>query len=189
MAGAFTFSQVPSVSIPRSSFNRSHGHKTTFNMGKLIPIFVDEALPGDTFSVNLHALARMATPIFPIMDNVHLDFFFFAVPNRLVWDNWQNLMGEAVDTGYVSPGDFAVPVLQAKSWDSLTLADYFGLPVGVSIAPTALFFRAYNLIYNEWFRDENLLSKVPVPKGSGPDDPANYFLQARTKRHDYFTSC
>lgn len=186
--GGFTFSQVPTVSVPRSSFNRSHGHKTTFDAGLLIPIFVDEALPGDTFSLNLHALARMATPIYPLMDNMHLDFFFFAVPNRLVWDDWQHFCGEAVDTGYNQPDDYLVPQV-TNNWGSLTLGDYMGLPTGVSIGASALFFRAYNLIWNEWFRDENLQGKVPVLKGAGPDPAANYNVLRRGKRHDYFTSC
>lgn len=188
--GGFTFSQVPTVSIPRSSFNRSHGHKTTFNAGKLIPIFVDEALPGDTFSVNMHALARMATPIFPLMDNMHLDFFFFAVPNRLVWDDWQHFCGEAAGTGYNNPDDYVVPQVSANNWASLSMGDYLGLPTGVTLGGvSALFFRAYNLIWNEWFRDENLQAPVSVPKGAGPDSPSLYNLLPRGKRHDYFTSC
>ena len=188
-SGGFTFSQVPSVSIPRSSFNRSHGHKTTFNAGLLVPIFIDEALPGDTFSVGMHALARMATPIFPIMDNMHLDFFFFAVPNRLVWDDWQHFCGEK-DTGYNGPDDFTIPVLGPAVWGSLDLGDYMGLPTGVQVSgASALFMRAYNLIWNEWFRDENLQAKVTVPKGAGPDNVDQYVLLPRGKRHDYFTSC
>jgi hypothetical protein len=174
--------------MPRSSFNRSHGHKTTFNAGKLIPIFVDEALPGDTFAVTMHALARMATPIFPIMDNMHLDFFFFAVPNRLLWSDWQHFCGEAVDTGYNGPNDFLVPQVN-NEWGPLTIGDYFGLPTTVLTSVNALFFRAYNLIWNEWFRDENLQPKVVVPQGPGPDSASNYKLLPRGKRHDYFTSC
>ena len=188
-SGGFTFSQVPSVNIPRSSFNRSHGHKTTFNAGLLVPIFIDEALPGDTFSVGMHALARMATPIFPIMDNMHLDFFFFAVPNRLVWDDWQHFCGEK-DTGYNGPDDFTIPVLAPSTWLSNTLGDYMGLPTGVQVSgASALFMRAYNLIWNEWFRDENLETKQNVPKGAGPDPVNDYVLCPRGKRHDYFTSC
>ncbi|WNK14234.1 MAG: major capsid protein [Microvirus sp.] len=185
--GGFSFSQVPSVSIPRSSFNRSHGHKTTFNTGLLIPIFVDEALPGDTFNVQMHALARMATPIFPLMDNMHLDFFFFAIPNRLVWEDWQKFCGEK-DTGYNGPDDFLVPLV-GHNWPSLSIGDYFGLPTGFACDASALFFRAYNLVWNEWFRDENLQPKVVVNKASG-NDPASYYkLLPRGKRHDYFTSC
>ena len=89
-----TFSNVPNVEIPRSSFNRSHGYKTTFDAGWLVPVFVDEALPGDTFNLNMTAFARLATPIFPIMDNLMMDTFFFAVPMRLIWDNWQKFNGE-----------------------------------------------------------------------------------------------
>jgi len=189
MAGGFTFSQVPTVSIPRSSFNRSHGHKTTFDAGLLIPIFVDEALPGDTFSVSMHALARMATPIYPLMDNMHLDFFFFAVPNRLVWDDWQHFCGENDDAGYNTPDDYTVPQMNINSWMSNTIGDYFGIPTGVQVVTSALPFRAYNLIWNEWFRDENLQPKISVPKGAGPDAVGTYTLRPRGKRHDYFTSC
>ena len=185
--GSFTFSQVPVVKTPRSSFNRSHGHKTTFDAGYLIPIFVDEALPGDTISVRLNAFARLATPIYPLMDNLYLDFFFFAVPNRLVWDNWQYFCGEAPDTGYNDPDTYLVPMIQT-TWASSTLGDYMGLPTGVATKASALFFRAYNLIYNEWFRDENLQSKVTVPKGD-TDSASNYSVLRRGKRHDYFTSC
>ena len=105
----FTFSQVPRVDIPRSTFNRSHNYKTTFDAGYLIPFYVDEALPGDTFNLNVHAFARLATPIVPIMDNLYMDMFFFAVPNRLVWDNWQRFCGEQPNPG--DSTDFTVPVI------------------------------------------------------------------------------
>jgi len=192
-----TFSEVPSVQIPRSSFNRSHTVKTTFDSGYLIPILVDEALPGDTFKVKLTAFSRMATPIYPVMDNLFMDVFFFSVPNRLVWDNWQKFCGEQIDPG--DSVDYTVPVLApntiGNSVSNGTIFDYAGLPTGVSNIlqhTSALPFRAYNLIYNEWFRDQNLQDSLPVLTGDGPDwntYPSGWYgLKRRGKRHDYFTS-
>lgn len=185
------FSQVPSATIPRASFNRSHGHKTTFDAGYLVPVYVDEALPGDTFNLTMTGFGRLATPIFPIMDNVYLDSFFFAVPVRLVWDNWQRFNGERPNPDDTT--DFLIPQVVAPAvtgWPTGDLSDYMGLPTGVaSLSVSALWHRAYNLIWNEWFRDENLQDSVNVPKDDGPDDPADYALLRRGKRHDYFTSC
>nr|QJB18949.1 MAG: major capsid protein [Microvirus sp.] len=184
-----TFSQVPKADIPRSSFDRTHGYKTTFDAGYLIPFLVDEALPGDTFKVNVHALARLATPIVPLMDNMYLDTQYFSVPMRLVWDNWQRFNGEQKNPG--DSTDFTIPqiVAPAGGWAANSLEDYFGLPVGVAgLSHSALFHRAYNLIWNEWYRDQNLQDSLPVPLGDGPDDSADYSLQRRGKRHDYFTS-
>lgn len=188
----YTFSQVPRAEIPRSTFNRSHGHKTTFDSGLLIPIFVDEALPGDTFKVHAHMFARLATPIFPIMDNVHLDTFFFAVPNRLLWDNWQKFCGEGDPWSADPPStDYEVPFIKAPvtGFPVGSIFDYMGLPVGVpNVEANSLHLRAYNLIFNEWFRDQNLINKLVVQKGDS-DNQVNYELQRRGKRHDYFTSC
>ena len=187
--GSFTFAQVPIADIPRSSFNRSHTHKTTFDAGYLIPFYVDEALPGDTFHVRASMFARLSTPQVPIMDNLHLDTFFFAVPLRLVWDNFQRFMGEQPNPG--DSTDFLVPVLDDSSVaiPAGSPYDYFGVPVGqTGLAPSALFGRAYNLIWNEWFRDENLQNRVTVLKTDGPDPVGNYVLKRRGKRHDYFTS-
>ena len=193
------FSQVPKAEIQRSSFDRSHGHKSTFDAGKLVPCFVDEVLPGDSFSLNMSAFARLATPLHPIMDNVYLDTFFFFVPNRLVWDNWQKFNGEQVDPG--DSTDFAIPTVDntAPGFSEGTLFDHFGVPIGINIdrgsvpGISALPSRAYNLIYNEWFRDENLIDSVSVPTGDGPDDYISDYnsgaLLNRGKRHDYFTSC
>ena len=183
------FSQVPNATIPRSSFDRSHGLKTTFSAGQLIPIFVDEALPGDTFTVRGTLFGRLATPLHPIMDNLRLSSFFFAVPVRLIWDNWQKFNGEQIDPG--DSTDFLVPQVTAPAggWPELSLGDYFGLPTKVDPLPAnALHFRAANLIWNEWFRDQNLQDSLTVPKDDGPDDPAIYQVQSRGKRHDYFTS-
>lgn len=189
---AHQFSQVPRAQIPRSSFNRSFAHKTTFNSGFLIPFLVDEALPGDTFNVKLDAFARMATPINPIMDNLFLDTFFFFVPTRLVWDNWQKFNGEQTNPG--DSTDFVIPSISGGLTPTeLSIYDYCGIPVGVNVTSqnfvSALPFRAYNLIYNEWFRDQNLQNSVTVNTADGPDSSSEYTLLRRGKRHDYFTSC
>lgn len=183
------FSQVPRAEIQRSNFDRSHAYKTTFDAGLLIPFFVDEALPGDTFRLNATVFARMATPIFPLMDNLFLDTFYFSVPVRLLWDNWQKFNGEQRDPG--DSTDFILPQMTTGSAYAIgSIFDYMGLPTGVAnIGHTSLPFRAYNLIYNEWFRDENLQDSLDVPRGDGPDSPALFSLQNRGKRHDYFTSC
>jgi hypothetical protein len=184
------FSEVPKATIERSSFDRSHGVKTTFDAGYLVPIMVEETLPGDTFNVNMTAFARMATPIFPIMDNVYMDTHFFAVPVRLIWDNWKKFNGEQVDPG--DSIDYTVPTMTAPGagYSNQTLHDYFGIPTLVgNLEHNSLWHRAYNLIYNEWFRDQNLQDSVIVDKGDGPDTYTNYTLLKRGKRHDYFTSC
>lgn len=184
------FATVPQADIPRSSFDRSHGYKTTFNAGDLIPIFVDEALPGDTFSLNMTGFARLATPLHPFMDNLFLNTFFFAVPIRLIWDNWEKFNG-AQDNPDDST-DFLVPIIQAPAggFANSSIYDYMGLPTAVpSIQLAAFHCRAYNLIWNEWFRDENLQDSIVVHKDDGPDPYTDYVLKKRGKRHDYFTSC
>ncbi len=183
------FSKAPSAEIPRSSFDRSHGHKTTFNAGFLVPVFIDEALPGDTFNLRMTAFGRLATPLHPFMDNLFCDSHFFAVPMRLLWDNWQKFNGEQTNPG--DSTDFLVPTTSAPAGGYLpnTLSDYFGLPVGIDpLTHTSMYHRAYNLIYNEWFRDENLQQSQPKLMGDGPDDQSSFKLMRRGKRHDYFTS-
>ena len=184
------FSMIPRADIPRSSFDRSHGYKTTFDAGYLVPFYVDEALPGDTFKLDLHMFCRLATPIVPFMDNLFLETFFFAVPIRLIWDNWQKFNGEQENPG--DSTDFLVPQIQAPEggWQYGSLADYFGIPTGVGgLKTSALWHRAYNLIWNEWFRDENLQTTQWLHKDDGPDPAEHYILLRRGKRHDYFTSC
>jgi len=184
------FSQVPRAEIERSSFNRSHGYKTTFNAGLLIPFYVDEALPGDTFNLKATLFARIATLIKPPMDNMMLDTFFFSVPYRLVWSNWEKFNGEQLTPG--ASIDFEIPqmVSPAGGYQTGSIMDYMGLPVGVSgVTHSALPLRAYNLIYNNWFRDENLCAQAKEEKGNGPDDYSDYAVYKRGKRHDYFTSC
>lgn len=185
---AHRFSEIPEVNIPRSSFDRSHTLKTTFDAGYLVPILVDEALPGDTFNVKLTAFSRLATPIKPIMDNMFMETFFFAIPYRLVWDNWQKFNGEQTNPG--DSTDYLIPTMEAGfQAQANTLADYMGLPILVDLPPvSSLFFRAYNLVFNEWFRDENLQQSAVINTGDGTDSYADYNLRRRGKRHDYFTS-
>ena len=183
------FSKAPQATIPRSQFNRSHGHKTTINSGLLYPIFVDEALPGDTFNLRMTAFGRLATPLHPFMDNLFLDTQFFFVPYRLIWDNWQKMMGEQINPG--DSTDYLVPQIVAPGggFPSETIYDYFGIPPLVgNLSVSALPLRAYALIFNEWYRDQNLQNSVTIPKDDGPDAFGIYGLQRRGKRHDYFTS-
>ena len=188
---AHTFSQVPKVQIPRSSFNRSHGHKTTLDSGYLVPIFVDEALPGDTFNLKLSTFARLSTPIVPVMDNLYLDTFFFAVPLRLLWTNFRKFMGQQTNPG--DSTDYLIPTMTSTAVTGYSVGsihDYLTLPTGIpGLVHSCMWHRAYNLIYNEWFRDQNLQDSVTINTGDGPDAPTDYALLRRGKRHDYFTSC
>lgn len=192
---AHDFAMIPRASIPRSSFKMEKGYKTTFDGGYIIPFHVQEVLPGDSFSVHAAVFARMATPLYPLMDNLHLDAFWFFVPNRLVWTNWVKFQGEQDN-----PGDsisYTVPqaTSPATGYTVNSLQDYMGLPTVGTPAITAAYshsnlpLRGYNLIWNQWFRDENLQNSVTVDKGDGPDTYSNYVLLKRGKRHDYFTSC
>lgn len=188
------FAMIPRADIPRSKFDAQKTHKTTFDAGYLIPVYVDEVLPGDTFNLKMTAFARLATPLYPIMDNMIMDSFFFFVPNRLIWNNWQKFMGQQDNpTDSIS---YVVPTQTspASGYAVGSLQDYMGLPTvgqlttGNTITHCAFWPRAYNLIWNEWFRDENLQSSVVVDKSDGPDSPTSYTLLRRGKRHDYFTS-
>lgn len=190
---AHLFSQIPRAEIQRSSFNRSHTYKTAFDSNYLVPFYVDEVLPGDTFNLKATLFGRLATPAVPIMDNLYLDTFYFFVPTRLVWDNWQRFNGEQKNPG--DSTDYLVPTV-ACDGTSGSIYDYFGIPylegngasAGTTIEVNSLPFRAYNLIWNEWFRDENLQNSVTVPTGDGPDQSTDFALLKRGKRHDYFTS-
>jgi hypothetical protein len=188
-----SFAMVPKAEIPRSSFDTQYAHKTTFDGGYLVPIYCDEVLPGDMHNVKATMFARLATPLFPVMDNLHLDTFFFFVPNRLVWSNWVKFMGEQAN-----PGDsisYVVPQItsSAGGYAVGSIFDHFGLPTAGQITGSntvthnALPLRAYNLIYNEWFRDENLQNSVVVNTGDSGDDVSDYALLRRGKRKDYFT--
>ena len=207
------FSDAPAMYMKRTKFDRSHVYKTTFNSGKLIPVFVDEVLPGDTTRMSVNYFARLATPIKPIMDNIYLDWFFFFVPNRLVWEHWQNFCFEQEDPD--DSTDYVIPTVVATGNSENayigSLWDYFGLPVNTSgnlSGISALPFRGVYLIYNEWFRDENLQKSVKIQKGdtnevlnsaraseqpawvfkSGSDIVPGLACPPRGKRHDYFTS-
>lgn len=207
------FSDAPAMYMKRTKFDRSHVYKTTFDSGKLIPVFVDEVLPGDTTRMSVNYFARLATPIKPIMDNIYLDWFFFFVPNRLVWEHWQNFCFEQEDPD--DKTDYVIPTVSATGNSENayigSLWDYFGLPVNTSgniSGISALPFRGVYLIWNEWFRDENLQKSVKIQKGDtnevlnsarSSEQPAWVFTTGtsivpglacppRGKRHDYFTS-
>ena len=206
------FSDAPAMYMKRTKFDRSHVYKTTFNSGKLIPVFIDEVLPGDTTRMSVNYFARLATPIKPIMDNIYLDWFFFFVPNRLVWEHWQSFCFEKEDPD--DSTDYVVPTCKLSGGTAGengigTLWDYFGLPTGLTntLSVNALPFRMYYLIYNEWFRDENLQKAVKIDKSDVnavfkhdrlSEQPSWIFssgqyingfaLAPRGKRHDYFTS-
>lgn len=197
------FSMIPRADIPRSTFRMQQQHKTTISATYLYPIFVTEVLPGDTFAANMVAFCRMATPIYPILDNIELESWFFFVPARIIWSHWINFMGEqpSQPTDSIS---YTVPqiVSPASGFTINSIYDYMGIPGagqiggGTTITVNALPLRAYNLIWNQWFRDENLQNAVGFGAantvfdfGDGPDPYTNYNLLPMAKRHDYFTSC
>lgn len=188
------FAMVPRADIPRSSFRMQHVHKTAFNAAYLIPFYVDEMLPGDTFNMRVTGFCRLATPLFPTMDNLHVDTFFFAVPVRLLWNRWEQFNGYQIN-----PNDstsFVIPqsVSPAGGYPVSSIHDYFGLPTvgqvipGNTVTHNVLPLRAYNRIWNDWFRDQNLQFQATVNVGNGPDLESDYALRKRGKKHDYFTS-
>lgn len=186
-----SFAQIPDVHIGRSKFNRSSALKDTMQFDYLNPIFVDEVLPGDTFNLTVLSFMRLATQLKPIMDNMYVDFFFFFVPNRLVFDKWEAMNGQQENPG--DSTDYILPQMPfpAGGPEIGSIFDKFGLPTDVAAAWTlknSLPFRGHNKIYNDWFRDQNLQNSLPVPKDEGPDSPSDFALQKRGKRHDYFTS-
>lgn len=184
----YSFAVAPSVQMPRSAFKTDRTYKTAFDSGYLIPCFFDEVYPGDTFNVALTAFGRLSTPVVPFMDNLHMDFQFFYVPYRLLWEHWVNMNGEQANPD--DSTDYLTPVLNDRTTFSVgSLGDYFGMPVGVRIQPTVWLFRAYNKIWNDHYRDENLQDSVPENFDDGPDSPNDYVLLRRGKRKDYFTSC
>ena len=180
------FKQVETLSAPRSSFDRSFGYKTTFDAGFLIPFYIDDVLPGDTFNLKTTGFARLSTPEFPFMDNMHMDTHFFFVPMRLVWDNARKFFGE--QTNPSDSIDYQIPIMTSHIVGEQSLGDYMGLPIGLSIEYNSLYHRGYNLIWNEWFRDQNLQDSIQVDTDDGPDLIGNYYIRRRGKRHDYFTS-
>lgn len=196
------FSLLPHMDIQRSRFDRSSSVKTTFNAGSIVPFFLEEVLPGDTFNVKTSRVVRMQTLLTPMMDNVFLDTYYFFVPNRLVWDHWKEFCGENTESAWIPKTEYSIPQITAPSggWSVGTIADYFGIPTGVSgLSVNALPFRAYALIMNEWFRDQNLLDPLVVPTddstvggvntGTFVTDVAKGGLPyIACKYHDYFTS-
>lgn len=193
------FSEVPRAEIPRSTFNRSHGLKTTFDADWLVPILCDDVIPGDTFNVNVTHFARVGSPfLHPLMDNLYLETFFFFVPYRILWDNWEKFCGAQDDPG--DSTDFTIPILSTSNNVDMTvenasywLMDYMGMPRTSDVNFndfSALPFRAYNRIFADWFRDQNLQDSPNISTDNGPDQGGNdYILLKRGKRHDYFTSC
>ena len=191
------------LDMSRSKFPRNFSHKTTFNAGQVIPFYVDEVLPGDTFSVRTSKVVRMQTLLTPVMDNVYLDTYFFFVPNRLVWEHWKQFMGENTESAWIPQVQYEVPQLTAPSggWSVGTLADYMGVPTGVAnLSVNALPFRAYALIMNEWFRSENLTDPLNIPvddatvtgvnSGNYVSDVAKGGMPyTANKFRDYFSSC
>jgi hypothetical protein len=186
-----SFSDAPSIEAPRSLFDRSHGYKTAFDAGKLIPFYWDEVLPGDSFKLNASILARMNTALFPIMDNMFLDTHFFFVPYRLIWDNSRKFFGEQIQPG--DSIDYNVPIHKADAttgFNEGTIADYLGCPIGVTnIEVSALPIRSYYKIYDEWFRDQNLSNAVAHTTADTTLTSTGGTIKRRGKRHDYYTSC
>ena len=194
------FSSLPTIDIKRSRFDRSHSHKTTFSSGKLIPIYYEEVLPGDTITMDTSVVCRMSTPIFPVMDNCNLDVYYFFVPNRLVWDHWEEFCGEDTSSSWENPVNYQIPQIHPNQhhpnvWGFFdgTLADYFGLPttdtvdqnyntLDFDLSVSALPFRAYYKIWNEYFRAQALQDPVHFSTDdvdttiSKPDDSTNYVI-------------
>jgi len=193
------FATLPPPRNPRSTFNRSCANKTTIGHKYLYPVFIDEILPGDTVNMRATFFARLATLLHPVMDNLYLDMFFFWCPSRLLWDNFERFIGSSPTQD--KPTEYEIPSLVAfegstpvpVEFATASLGDYFGLPTLVSIAvadaPSALPWRMYNKVMNEWFLIPDLQDELLVETGDGPDDVLDYNLFARNKRHDYFTSC
>ena len=191
------------IDISRSTFDRSSSLKTSFNAGDIVPFYVDEVLPGDTFNVKTSKVVRLQTMLTPVMDNIYLDTYFFFVPNRIVWSHWKEFNGENTESAWIPQTEYEVPQIEAPEggWQVGTIADYFGLPTGVAnLSVNALPFRAYALIMNEWFRDENLQDPLVVPvddatvKGVNTDTFVTDVAKGgkpyiAAKYHDYFTSC
>lgn len=197
------YSQVPHAEIRRARFKRNYSLLTTINEGDLVPIYLDEVLPADTFKVNVNALVRMSTPLYPVMDNAYMDYYFFFVPARLLWEHFENLMGQNDKTFWAETTEYTTPQTTAPSggWNVGTLADYFGIPTGVeNLSVNSMPFRAYCKIWNEWFRDENLQQPVTMSKtdattagsntGTSLNDAEKGGMPLKVcKYKDYFTSC
>lgn len=203
------FSELPQVDIQRSIFDRSSSHKTSFNVGDVIPFFVDEVLPGDTFNVTTSCVVRLQTPLTPIMDNIYLDTYYFYVPNRILWTHWKEFMGENTSGAWIPQTEYTIPKMRPPEdgWNVGTIADYLGIPPGVHeetgkqlVLPSALPFRAYAMICDQWFRDQNLSDPLDIylgdavtqgTNGTDPDMtnvPAGGYPFKAAKYHDLFSS-
>lgn len=182
------FANQERVRVPRSVFDMSRSRLSTFDGGLLVPIFVDEVLPADTWRVKMRGFARIATLLKPLMENVYLDIHFWFVPNRLLWINWEKFCGAQDNPG--DSTDFIIPVQTPAQVTTGSVGDHFGLPIGVTLTGvSAMWHRAYYQIWNRWYRDENLQNQLTMPTGNGPDNNMAGSLQRRGKRFDYFTSC
>lgn len=190
------------IDMPRSRFNRTQDVKLTFNVGDIIPFYVDEVLPGDTFKVSTSKVVRLQTLVTPMMDNLYLDTYYFFVPNRLVWEHWKEFMGENTASAWIPSQEYSVPKITApgpNGWSIGTIADYMGIPTGIPGAGVnALPFRAYALICDQWFRSENLTDPLNIPltdstvTGSNGTDYINDVAKGgmpfkAAKYFDYFT--
>jgi hypothetical protein len=180
----------PGIQVPRASFDLSFTHSTTGDMDKLYPVLCKEVYPNDTFSLTTFAAGRIPTLLYPLMDTVYLDIHYFFVPQRIIWTNARKFWGEQDD-----PGDsiaYTIPTLAATAttgYDELSIFDYFGLPTKVpDYTHNVLPLRAYNKIYNRWYRDQNLIDSTTVTMADSGDSASDFTLQKRRKRHDYFTS-
>lgn len=199
------FSELPKVDIERSIFKRPFDHKTSFNVGELIPFYVDEVLPGDTHNITTSAVVRLQTPLTPIMDNIYMDTYYFFVPMRIVWEHTKEFFGENRDGPWIPTTQYSIPTISPPSggWNTGTIADYLGIPVGVqpilARGISSLPFRAYALICDEWFRDQNLTDPLVIPKGDSNVigvNTGNYITDTAkgglpfkvAKFHDYLTS-
>lgn len=169
------FNQIPEMRVSRSRFKRKQNIKFTCNAGQLIPFYVDEVLPGDTFSVDTSAICRMSTPIFPVMDNCYMDYYYFFVPNRIVWEHWKQFCGENDTNAWTQETEYGIPQLVINSIGDTgklpkesSILDYMGIPTKIidttdttgngnrTLTINALPIRGYVKIWNEWFRDQNI---------------------------------
>lgn len=197
------FALAPSVSHPRSTFDRNQKIVTSGEVGKLIPFFIDEVLPGDTFQVDTHAVLRFTPMVSCPLDDIVFDTYYFYVPNRIVYDDWVRFMGESDTSAWTAPPTYKVPKVSAPAggWDNGTIADYMGIPTKVSgISVNALPFRAFAKIYDFFFRDENVQDHVNCPTDAVNRtgvNTGNYVTDMHlggkvpyaNKLHDAFTSC
>lgn len=198
------FAELPNVLIERSMFDRSFGHKTSFNVGELVPIFCEEVLPGDTFQLSTSAVVRLQTPLTPVMDNMYMDTYFFFVPNRIVWDHWKEFCGENTESAWIPSTEYEVPYITTPTggFGVGTIADHFGIPINVESDQkiNALPFRAYAACCDQWFRDQNVSDPLNIPHGDASvvgSNGTNYITDVAkggmpfkvAKYHDYFTSC